>query len=184
MKLYPDQKEVRDEAFTTLDKWGMVYLALRPRFGKTPIALSLIDNTCLFVTTKAAIPGIEKVRDAMGVHDLTISTYGSIHKHIGVYEYLILDEAHSNISSYPKASKSREKLDMILEKNPKIKVIWLSGTPSIESSSKLFHQLNVCARHSFSKFKDFYEWFSGYSIWEDTDTGKQYRRRYDYEPKQ
>ncbi len=129
--------------------------------GKTPISLSLISGNTLFLTVTSAIPGVKKVRDALGISDITITTYGSVHKHVDIYDYLILDEAHLKISSYPKMSKSREKLDLILEKNPNIKVIWLSGTPQIESSSKMFHQLNVCSRHSFSKYDDFYHWFNG-----------------------
>ncbi len=166
MKLYPEQEEVFQQAVEILDKYKMCYLALRPRFGKSLIAAQLADrymekgSRILFVSTKSAQSGIHKVIQEMGITaDIEVTTYGSTHKCKGTYDLIIVDEAHSNISSYPKMSKTREKLDSLI--HSKTIIIWMSGTPSIESSSKLYHQLSLSPFHSFSKYDSFYHWFNG-----------------------
>jgi len=160
MTLTKEQREVYSEAKDILNKWGMCYLALRPRFGKSLIAAELIRGTkSIIVTTKSAIPGFKKVLKAMDV-DAIVCTYGTAHKHIDRYDNICVDEAHSNISSYPKMSKSREKLQLIIDKNKDINIILMSGSPSIESGSQLFHQLNLSPKHKFSKYKDFYTWWN------------------------
>ena len=161
MELYPEQQKVFTEASKILDKWSMVYLALRPRFGKTPISVSLVSGKTLFVTTKSALTGIHKVIKALNKSDITVSTYGAVHKCVEKYDYLIIDESHTNISSFPKMSKAREKLQLIVDRNTKIKIIYLSGTPSIESSAQLYHQLSLSPRHSFSQYDSFYKWWNG-----------------------
>ena len=177
MDLKPEQKLVVEEAVQIIDKWGMCYLACRPRYGKSLIAMRLAElygGRILFATPKSAIPGLKKVQNAMGINqDITVSTYGSLHKikqeH---YDMIFLDEAHSNISSYPKMSKSREKLEPLV--GPKTIVIWMSGSPAIESSSKLFHQLSLSPRHSFRKFGSFHEWFNPKGHYADPHKGGGY----------
>ena len=166
MKLYPEQEKVLQQAVEILDKYKMCYLALRPRFGKSLIAAQLADrymekgSRILFVSTKSAQAGIHKVIQEMGIAaDIEVTTYGSTHKCKGTYDLIIADEAHSNISSYPRMSKAREKLDSLI--HSKTIIVWMSGTPSIESSSKLYHQLSLSPFHSFSKYDSFYHWFNG-----------------------
>jgi len=46
---------------------------------------------------------------------------------------------------------ARQKLDRFI--HPDLKVIYLSGSPSIESHAQLFYQLSISPRHSFSLYK-------------------------------
>ena len=54
MTLYDYQQELVDEALPILDQYGIVYLALYQRTGKTPISLSVANmegsQDVLFVT--------------------------------------------------------------------------------------------------------------------------------------
>ena len=175
MTLYTNQLEVVHEAELILERWGMVYLALRPRYGKTPISLTLARGKILFVTMRSAFAGVNKVVKELQKPNVTVCTYGTAHKYLNSYDTIILDEAHKNISSYPKESVSREKLQPILDNSPTADIIWLSGTPQIESNSKMFHQLNVSPRHSFSKYDSFYHWFNGSAHYKNkTDKRKGY----------
>ncbi len=141
----------------------MLYLALEPRSGKTPISLNIIQNTyadakVLFVTTKSAIDGIHKVyEDFEFTLDVYVINYESLHKIKDTYTHIIIDEAHKNISKFPKPSKSHKELKRLISNDTR--VIWLSGTTHIESSSQLYHQLSLSPFHSFNKYKDFYSWF-------------------------
>jgi len=169
MTLRPEQEEVLKEAKEILDKWNMVYLALRPRFGKSLIAANLINDNSLFVTVKSAIEGVEKVLSAFNIN-CDVINYESLHKvKTKKYDYLILDEANKNISRFPKMSKSRKELERFIHSD--IKIIWLSGTPSIESNAQLFHQLSISPRHSFRKYKNFYEWFFGSNHYKNNAKG-------------
>ena len=164
MVLKQEQKQVVTEAVDIINKWGMCYLACRPRYGKSLIAMKIAElygGRILFATVKSAIPGLQKVQAAMGINqDITISTYSSLHKvEKKYYDIIFLDEAHSNISSFPKMSKSREKLEPLI--GPKSIIVWMSGSPQIESSSKMFHQLSITPRHSFFYYDNFYHWFNG-----------------------
>ena len=185
--LYDWQTEIANNGKRILEDEGMLYLALFPRTGKTPITLEIIKRTyaadvaVLFVTTKSAIPGIYKVIDEFGYEDMKIHVvnYESLHKVNYVYDVIVLDEAHAKISKFPKPSKSYKELKRLID--GKTDIIYLSGTPKIESNSKLFHQLSLCPNHPWRRYKSFYEWHSGYSEWLQPN-GKIVRRSYDYKP--
>ena len=166
MKLYPYQQKTFEDAKLILSKHKMVYLALEMRYGKTPIAMELIrhlDKKALFVTTKSAMKDILSAQLSMNISTpITVINYESLHKVQGKFDTLVLDEAHQKISKFPKPSSSRLAVDHLTTENTR--VIWMSGSPAIESSSKLYHQLSISPYHSFSKFKNFYRWHDMYGI--------------------
>jgi len=165
MKLYKRQTEVVDEAVKILNQYGLVYLALSPRYGKTLISLTITkrlkSKSTLFVTTKSAIKGIKETKDKLHIKtDIDIINYQSLHKiSIKHYDIVIIDEAHSNISSFPKDSKTFTKLQQYI--GQETRVIYLSGTPNVESSSQLMQQLRLSLKHSFSTYDSFYHLFNG-----------------------
>jgi len=167
LKLYDFQEQIVMQGLEILEKWKMLYLALGPRSGKTPITFDILETqdatqSILFVTTKSAIKGIYDVLEQFGYDlEVTIINYESLHKvECTYYETIVLDEAHKNISKFPKPSKTRKELDRFNFRQ----IIWLSGTPHTESSAQLFHQLNLSKTHSFSRYKSFYRWFDDYGI--------------------
>lgn len=176
MKLYPYQSMILDQARDILKEYGMVYLALEMRLGKSIIALSLAAQykEILFVTTKSAIDGIYDSIETMElprevVEHITIVNYESAHKvKQQFYDLVIIDEAHK-ISKFPKPTMAYKELKKLVSERSDF--VYLSGTPNIESGSQLFHQLALCPKHEFNSFKNFYDWHRKYGI-------ENYVRRY------
>jgi SNF2 family DNA or RNA helicase len=136
------------------------------RTGKSLTALSAASviykrgANVLFVTKKKAIPSIENDAKLLEYEfNLTVINYESLHKLPSTkYDLIIVDEAHS-IGAFPKPSERYSQLKMIMGANTRL--LLLSGTPSPESYSQLFHQFHVS---HFSPFVDktFYKWAARY----------------------
>ena len=163
-KLYPEQEEVAQEAEVLLRNYGMVYIAAEPRFGKSYITASLITTNSLILTVKSALAGWEETCRYFDIEPVLIN-YESLHKvDYEKFDYIVIDEA-PKISSFPKKNKARKEIDRFIHKD--IKVVFLSGTPNIESQAQLFHQLSISPNHSFSKYYEkgnstaFSHWYFG-----------------------
>lgn len=164
MTLYDYQKDIVNEAIPILKENGLVYLSLYQRTGKTPISLTVANELnsrrVLFVTKKKAITSI--VQDFQRLkynYTLDVINYESLHKVKGDYDLVIVDEAHSSISGFPKPSKSHIALKKIAYES---KVIFLSGTPTPETYSQLYHQLNISKYSPFKEYVSFYKWTKDY----------------------
>ena len=165
MKFRKYQKEIIDKAFDVLVKYGFVYLSMQVRTGKTLTAMGTAEklgvDTMLFVTKKKAISSIQNDYNKFKPDfDITIINYESLHKIEGKFECIVLDESHC-MGAYPKPSK-RTKLvkDMIQKQNPF--VILMSGTPTPESFSQMYHQVYACAHNPFRAYKTFYKFAKVY----------------------
>ena len=115
------------------------------------------------IKTLHAIKDIEQQCKDFGI-DAIVINYESVTKvDSSNLDILILDEAHS-IGAYPKPTNRFKDIKSILTKeNRYTRIIYLSGTPSPESYSQLFHQFRVS--DEFSPFKDytnFYKWAKDY----------------------
>lgn len=156
------QEELAVKAADILLKLKIVYLAMEMRVGKTLISLqtaSLIGaKKVLFVTKKKAIPSIIKdyTREAFP-YELTVINYEQLHKEEPAYDCIIADEAHS-FGAYPKPSLRTKTLKSLVGRNY---LILLSGTPSPETYSQLYHQFWLS---DFSPFQElnFYKWAKKY----------------------
>ena len=118
-------------------------------------------DTMLFVTKKKAISSIQNDYNKFKPDfNITIINYESLHKVEGKFECIVLDESHC-MGAYPKPSK-RTKLvkDMIQKQNPF--VILMSGTPTPESFSQMYHQVYACAHNPFRAYKTFYKFAKVY----------------------
>jgi len=161
MKLYDWQQEIAVRGKRILEDFNMLYLALFPRSGKSLITMQIIEDTynnpkVLWVTPKSAIDGIVKVYHQMCMeYDIYVTNYEQLHKVTDTYNVIVVDEVHK-IGAFPKPNKARKELDRIV--NDKTDIIWLSGTPKIESNSSLFHQLSLSHYHPYSSYKSFYKW--------------------------
>ena len=136
-----------------------VYLAMEVRTGKTLTSLSIADNigkSVLFVTKKKAISSIQKDYDLLRPSfSLLVINYESLHKlPKDSWDVVILDEAHS-MGAFPKPSKRAKQVKELIRKQ-KCKVILLSGTPSPESYSQMYHQVYGIPGNPFSEYKNFY----------------------------
>lgn len=162
------QVKIIEEAVDVISRHGFVYLAMQVRTGKTLtslwVARELDCQSVLFVTKKKAMSEImDDYSEADCKFAMTVINYESVTKYaIHKYDMVILDEAHG-MGAFPKPSNRTVEIKNILFKNNNPKVIFLSGTPSPESFSQLFHQLWVLGgRSPFASYKNFYVWAKDY----------------------
>lgn len=162
--LRPYQAKAASELVRILQSHSIAYLRGEVRTGKT---LTVIDVArqlglqpklvpeVLIVTKKKAIPSIEADVAALEMEGAVIVTnYEQLHKFAGQkFNLLIVDEAHG-VGAYPKPSKRFRDLQQLKF----AKLLLMSGTPSPESFSQLYHQLNLSQYSPWSQFNSFYAW--------------------------
>jgi len=163
MELRDYQKEISQQAKIILEKYKIVYLAMQVRTGKTLTALETVYlcnfQKCLFVTKLKAIKSIESdYNNGNYFFKLTVINYESVAKVGNDFDVIIIDEAHS-LGAYPKPSIRTKTLKKICENKP---IIYLSGTPSPESYSQLYHQFFISSYSPFSSFVNFYKFAKEY----------------------
>jgi len=162
--LRPYQAEAAERIEAILRTHKVCYLAGQVRVGKSITAMQVVKSigysSVLLVTKKKAIASIEADRDAMGLTDIvTVINFEQLHKYRGKsYGLLICDEAHG-VGSFPKPSKRYKDIQGI----HKSAVLLMSGTPSPESYSQLYHQFALGGGSSpWAAFKNFYQWAQRY----------------------
>jgi len=146
---------------------GFLYLAMEVRTGKTLTSLGIceqlnVDNV-LFLTKKKAISSITSDFDMMCPANFVLFTinYESMHKLPPVkWDVIICDEAHS-LGAFPKPNKRAKAVrDLIQKCNSK--VLLMSGTPTPESYSQMYHQVYGIPNNPFSHHKSFYKFAHEY----------------------
>jgi len=165
LKFRKYQSEIIDKAFDVLVKYGFVYLSMQVRTGKTLTAMGTaqklgVDNM-LFVTKKKAISSIESDYKLLNPKfHINVVNYESLHKVVGEYECIVLDEAHG-MGAYPKPSKRTKMIKQIIKKQNPF-VILMSGTPTPESFSQMYHQVYACPHNPFRNYTNFYKFAKDY----------------------
>ena len=159
MKFRDYQEEIIAKSIDVLGEHGFVYLAMEVRTGKTLTSMGIAEGmgmkSMLFITKKKAISSIESDYKMYGPSfDLQVINYESLHKVQGRFDIIILDEAHG-MGAFPKPSKRSKQVKMLIQKNDPL-VILLSGTPTPESYSQMYHQVYSIPRNPFKKFVNFY----------------------------
>jgi hypothetical protein len=121
----------------------------------------------VFVTKKKAIAGIQKDYKALAPkYKCTFINYESLHKlDVSKVDAIVFDEAHG-MGAFPKPSnRAKEARALVLKHNPY--VLFLSGTPSPESYSQMYHQMWVLGSRSPFTEPTFYKWAHTYvKVWE------------------
>ena len=165
MELRNYQKELSNKGVTILTTYGIVYLAMEVRTGKTLTALEIAklygSKSVLFITKKKAIKSIEKDYKNFGyTFNLTVINNESLHLMYGEYDLLISDEHHRN-GAFPKPNKVTQ---LIKQKYANLPMIFLSGTPHPESYSQIFHQFWISNNTPFGYYSNFYKWAKDFVI--------------------
>ena len=150
----PYQLDIISEGTEKLKRHGFIYLAMEVRTGKTLTSLGIADKVTsgkvLFITKKKAMSSIEDdYKKLKPRYLLKVINYESLHTVMDLFEWdlIICDEAHS-MGAFPKPSKRAEQVkDLIRKYNPK--VILLSGTPTPESYSQMYHQVYAIPTNPF-----------------------------------
>lgn len=160
MQLRDYQEKISNDASVLLKLHKIAYLNMQVRTGKTITSFATarkygVDEV-LFVTKLKAISSIEKdYQHFTQYFKLTIVNFESLHKLPSDYhpDLVIIDEAHS-LGQFPRPSLRTVQLRSICKKLP---IILLSGTPSPESYSQLYHQFYVSSYSPFN-YANFYAW--------------------------
>lgn len=156
------QKDIISQAERILKVNRFVYLAMEVRTGKTLTSLGAANNmvgvnNVLFVTKKKAISSIENDYNLLKPrYEITIINYESLHKISKTgWDLIVVDEAHG-LGAFPKPSSRAKKIKELIQFNNPY-VIFLSGTPTPESYSQMYHQVYGLPNNPFSKYSNFYK---------------------------
>lgn len=173
IELRPYQIAIANRGVSTLREHGICYLAMEVRTGKTLTALQIAHEigakSVLFCTKKKAISSIRADYERFNYpFTIDIINYESLHKitdsQADEFDLVIVDEAHS-LGAFPKPSLRARKLrDLVGHRH----LILLSGTPTPESYSQIYHQLWI-SWHSPFHHTNFYKWADDY-----VTVGKKY----------
>lgn len=167
MKLRDYQSDIVKKGITVLQKHRFLYLAMEVRTGKTltslAMSLALPIRNLLFITKKKAISSIQSDYDMLNPpYNITIINYESLHKvsHETQWDMIVCDEAHS-MGAFPKPSlRAKTVKEFVLKHNPF--VILLSGTPTPESYSQMYHQVYGIRTNPFRPYVNFYKFAKQY----------------------
>lgn len=162
------QKNIISQGTEILKDNGFLYLAMEVRTGKTLTSLGIADQMnvehVLFLTKKKAISSIVGDYDLMCPASFILFTinYESMHKlpQNIKWDIVIIDEAHS-LGAIPKPNKRARDVKALIKKN-KSKVILMSGTPTPESYSQMYHQVYGIPNNPFREHVSFYKFAKDY----------------------
>lgn len=167
MDLRKYQKAIATQALKIIKQSKFVYLAMEVRTGKTLTSLSICEKlkckSILFITKKKAIPSIYADYELLSPSfNIVVINYESLHTidKLLDFDMIICDEAHC-MGAYAKASnRAKQVRDFIKAKKPY--VILLSGTPTPESYSQIYHQVYGIPTNPFAHYKNFYRFADDY----------------------
>ena len=160
------QTDIIEKASKIISRHRFVYLAMEVRTGKTLTSLGIAERigmtTVLFITKKKAISSIEHDYSLLKPnYELTVINYESLHKvNSRGWDLIVADEAHG-MGAFPKPSGRAKKFkEFIFHSNPY--VIFLSGTPTPEAYSQMYHQVYAIPNNPFRRHKSFYKFAHEY----------------------
>lgn len=154
------QKNIAEQGLAILKQYGLLYLSMEVRTGKTRTSFAIANDygalRVLFLTKKKAVASIKKDFDALNpAFNLYVTNYENIARvDPDDFDLVILDEAHT-LGQFPIAAGKVKTVKKICDKKP---IIYLSGTPTPESFSQLYHQFYVSCNSPFAAYKNFYAW--------------------------
>lgn len=166
MNLRDYQSEIAQRANQILSNKNIVYLAMEVRTGKTATSLEIArlygSKRVLFLTKKKAIKSIENDYRDFGFSehfDITVINDESMHKLEDNNYDLIIHDEHHRFGAFPKPGIHTKMYKQMFAIKP---MIFLSGTPSPESYSQIYHQFWVSAYSPFKHYVNFYRWADDY----------------------
>jgi hypothetical protein len=166
MKFRDYQTDIIEKASKIISRHRFVYLAMEVRTGKTLTSLGIAERigmtTVLFITKKKAISSIEHDYELLNPgFRLTVINYESLHKvNPRGWDLIVADEAHG-MGAFPKPSGRAKKFkEFVFHSNPY--VIFLSGTPTPEAYSQMYHQVYSIPNNPFRRHKSFYKFAHEY----------------------
>jgi len=162
------QHDIIRKGTEILEEFWFLYLAMEVRTGKTLTSLGIAEKrgseNVLFITKKKAISSIESDYKLLNPpYHLQVINYESLHKIDSIdWDLIICDEAHS-MGAFPKPSNRAVQVKELIDKT-QADVILLSGTPTPESYSQMYHQVYGIPNNPFREYKTFYKFCSKFVI--------------------
>lgn len=156
------QIKIANEALQLLADYNIAYVAAEERTGKTLAAILVAEKytSCLVITKAKAIPGWEETIAAYKPKtSITVASFHQAYKYTEKFDLIIIDEAHSMLSAYPKPGKIQQQVKQLCKMKP---IVYLSATPHAQGYAQLFHQLQVSSYSPFRSYATFYAWHSHY----------------------
>lgn len=158
------QIEIANKAIELLKDYNIAYIAAEERTGKTLAAILVAEDQAarvLVITKAKAIKGWEETIAAYKPKcEIVVASFHQAYKHAELRPNLvIIDEAHSMLSAYPKPGKIQKEVRAICEFRS---VLFLSATPHAQGYAQLYHQLQVSSFSPFRSYKSFYAWHMHY----------------------
>jgi len=162
------QPVLAEKGCQILKKLGIVYFCMEVRVGKTHTAFECARlygaAKVLFLTkkkvlsTKKEVGSIEKdYIDGEYPFELIIINNESLHTiKDNDFDLIISDEHHRNAAA-PKPNKTTE---LIRQRFRKVPMIFLSGTPTPEFPTQIYHQFWLSDYSPFRQYISFYQWFT------------------------
>jgi hypothetical protein len=159
MELRDYQKEIASKGVKILKELKIVYLQMQVRTGKTLTALEICKlygaNRVLFLTKKKAISSVLDDYNNFGYkYYLEVINDESMHLIDGKFDIVVHDE-HHRFGAFPKTGQATKDFKRMFGLIPQI---YLSGTPTPESFSQIFHQFWVSYNSPFKEYINFYNW--------------------------
>jgi hypothetical protein len=161
------QTDIIGRGITKLKQFGFLYLAMEVRTGKTLTSLGIAQElgckNVLFITKKKAIGSIQSDYEMLNpAFNIVVINYESLHTIDSfAFDMIVCDEAHS-MGAFPKPSERAKLVKEFIHKNKNPYVILLSGTPTPESYSQMYHQVYGIKNNPFSQHKNFYRFCDEY----------------------
>jgi hypothetical protein len=159
------QVDIATKGQGILARAGILYLGMQVRTGKTATALEVAklykSKKVLFLTKKKAIDGILDDYVEFGYDKyftITVTNDESMHKIVGKFDLVIHDE-HHRFSAIPKPGTATKMFRKMFSHLP---MVFLSGTPSPETFSQMYHQFWVSDRSPWINYSNFYKWSHDY----------------------
>jgi hypothetical protein len=161
------QNDIIRDGTDIIMRYKFLYLAMEVRTGKTLTSLAIAENlgasNVLFITKKKAISSIESDYKMLSPsYNMKVINYESLHLVMDEHKWdvIVCDEAHT-MGAFPKPSARAKLVGELLEARP-VYVMFLSGTPTPESYSQMYHQVFKVRGNPFSHFKNFYRFADEY----------------------
>tara|TARA_R110000764_G_scaffold8985_4_gene29406 strand:+ start:2276 stop:3517 length:1242 start_codon:yes stop_codon:yes gene_type:complete len=177
------QQKIIDKGSEIIRTKGFLYLAMEVRTGKTLTSLGIAEKggyeNVLFLTKKKAISSIVSDNEMMcpTSFSLFVINYESMHKLPNIkWDLIIVDEAHG-MGAFPKPNKRARDVKNLITKTG-CDICLLSGTPTPESYSQMYHQVYGIPKNPFRQYSSFYKFCHEYVDVKERKINSMYIRDY------
>lgn len=160
IELRSDQRHTVDKAKVILREKRLVYIAAEMRTGKSIMGITVAYESgwkkVLFLTKKNAIESVKRDFKQLGYPMyLVVTNHQQAVNMSDDFDGIIVDEANEAAGAFPKPTGKAQKIKDLIKNKP---VILMTGTPTPESWSQVYHQFWLSEYSPFRQYKNFYSW--------------------------